>query len=85
MSTTNNKQGVSVYQAAGPYSGVSVGSSNSVFGNVNVTKHLLTPAEYEFYIEAKNFISDMANSEDLPDGFRDQAKRMAARLVLARL
>ena len=41
--------------------------------------------EYEFYVEAKNFIKDVASSEDVPAGFREQAQRMIARMVMVKL
>lgn len=47
--------------------------------------YALSQQEYEFYVEAKNMLSDMANDEELPESYRGQAKRLVARAVLSKL
>lgn len=49
------------------------------------TQYIIKKDEYEFYVEAKNFIKDVASSEDVPAGFREQAQRMIARMVMVKL
>ena len=64
----------------------SVTVTNSILGSVSASHILIiSMEEHEFFTEAKNFIQDVASSEDVPAGFREQAQRMVARLVMKKL
>lgn len=50
-----------------------------------MSAYIMTKDEHDFFTEAKNMIADMANDEKLSPGYREQARRMLARLVLKRI
>ena len=56
----------------------------STLGSV-AAAHIISNEEHEFFTEARNFIMDIASSEEVPAGFREQAQRMVARLVMRKL
>lgn len=53
--------------------------------NAKITHKSITVEEHEMFIEARNFIADIASDETIPEGYRDQAKRMISRLVLSKV
>jgi hypothetical protein len=50
-----------------------------------LTQKVISYKDYEFFLEARNLITDMANDEELGAGYRDQARRLITRLVMDKL
>lgn len=81
ISNSNNPyQGTSC--SAGPSHTIS--SGHTTIG-IQKPARLMNQFEYEFFVEAKNLITDMAQDEELSAGYRKQAKRLVARLVMRKL
>lgn len=78
MTLPNQYTGTSVHQ---PTTGTLTISSNTAIS----PSKLMNQYEYEFFVEAKNLITDMAQDEELGAGYRDQAKRLITRLVMRKL
>ena len=75
---------VKTYQS--PTSVITSGTFTSSVTTQSLTVNkVISTTEYEFFLEAKNLITDMANDEELGAGYRDQARRLVTRLVMDKL